>query len=92
MRQLTEAPWPGNVRELENVVLSAALLHTGGVITSFDIPEAADRRAPEITPAILERLLVEHEGRLAPVAEELNVTVRTVQRYLVRFGLSRRER
>jgi two-component system response regulator PilR (NtrC family) len=40
MTRLTHHSWPGNVRELENVIERAAIVATGRVITTADLPES----------------------------------------------------
>jgi two-component system response regulator HydG len=45
--------WPGNVRELENVVERAAIVATGRVITTADLPESFQSGSPgRIEPTI----------------------------------------
>ncbi len=38
MECLTAYPWPGNVRELENVLMKAAVVERGGMITAGSLP------------------------------------------------------
>ena len=97
MMQLLEAPWPGNVRELRNTLRRALVLANDGVIENFrlDLPthEAEPRsdRTRENGVDALVDVLNRHEGRLGSVADELGVSVRTVQRRMKESGLRLRD-
>jgi DNA-binding NtrC family response regulator len=94
--------WPGNVRELEKVVREAVLLGGTGLIGLEHLPapltgrflRPADatqprRRSPRTAPSEveLERLLEEHEGRVADVARLLDRNWSVVWRWMKRYQL-----
>lgn len=92
LAQLMAHPWPGNIRELEHAV-ERTLMHGGkGSIERFDLDEGR-RSAPPSSgdqaadATLLTESLTRHRGRLGPVAEELDVSVRTVQRRMKELGL-----
>jgi DNA-binding NtrC family response regulator len=90
LRQLREWPWPGNVRELEHAVQRTLVQADGDAIEAFDLAaEALDAgdAASSVDARVLEELLARHAGRLGPVAAELGVSVRTVQRRIKDCGL-----
>jgi len=90
--QLMAAPWPGNVRELEHVVQRTVLRCEAGLIARFEMGPGGAEAPPrgKVAREELVALLVRHRGRLGPVAEALRVSVRTVQRHMVEYGLTRR--
>ncbi len=88
--------WPGNVRELRHVVERTLLCSRHAhVIQSFDLGNLAEPIQSKFQPggsrADLADLLARHQGRLGPVADEMNVSIRTVQRRMKDFGLNLRE-
>jgi len=93
LASLLAYPWPGNVRELEHVV-QRTLLHRGpGPLHGFDLGREGDAPEPCPDPSAetLAALLEHWRGRLGPVARELGVSVRTVQRRIKRLGIRREE-
>lgn len=94
MRELLEWSWPGNVRELQHVV-ERTLVHAGpGPLEHFKLgsaPGVSWSARETITCERLQRLLRHHGGRLRCVAENLGVSVRTVQRRMKEFGLNGRD-
>jgi transcriptional regulator with GAF, ATPase, and Fis domain len=90
MRQLREWPWPGNVRELRHAVQRTLVQSEGDVITGFDLAfddVGGNGEDTSLDARLLEEALLRHGGRLAPVAAELGVSVRTVQRRIKDCGL-----
>jgi transcriptional regulator with PAS, ATPase and Fis domain len=97
MQQLLEAPWPGNVRELRNTLRRALVLANDGVIDQFRLDSTiretrlgADHLRENGADALVD-VLNRHKGRLGPVAGELGVSVRTVQRRMKESGLRLRD-
>jgi transcriptional regulator with PAS, ATPase and Fis domain len=97
MRQLIEAPWPGNVRELRNTLRRALVLANDGVIERFRLDptiretKLGVRHARENGVDALVDVLNRHNGRLGAVADELGVSIRTVQRRMRDCGLRLRD-
>jgi len=97
MAELLHAPWSGNVRELKNVLRRSLVMSSGGVIERLEsIPYpcggnlAAVRNQCEPAGKLIDAL-VRNKGRLEAVAQELEVSVRTVQRRLKESGLRLRD-
>jgi transcriptional regulator with PAS, ATPase and Fis domain len=97
MQQLLDAPWPGNVRQLRNTLRRALVLANDGVIEKFRFDPTV--RATETGPqhargngvdALVDGLY-RHRGRLGAVADELGVSIRTVQRRMKESGLRLRD-
>jgi transcriptional regulator with PAS, ATPase and Fis domain len=95
--QLLSAPWMGNVRELRNALQRTLARSYSDRIEGFALDE---RRSPRewlrptrsaLTCAELVRLLLQHHGRLSPVAADLGVSVRTVQRRIKEYDLALRD-
>jgi transcriptional regulator of acetoin/glycerol metabolism len=91
--------WPGNVRELRNVLLRAAHVAAGMVITPTDLPQdfvaAAERthavpsgslRTTELT--LIRQALADADGNLAQAAAQLGIHRVTLYRKVKRYGLS----
>ncbi len=97
MAQLLEAPWLGNVRELWNTLRRALVLANDGVIEKFRLdPPAYETgagadRGRENGVGELVDVLNRHKGRLGSVADELGVSIRTVQRRMKGSGLRLRD-
>ncbi|MBP5319724.1 MAG: sigma-54-dependent Fis family transcriptional regulator, partial [Kiritimatiellae bacterium] len=87
--------WPGNVRQLRNVVESAVLLSTDGILTA-DSLSLPGRTRPAASPdglvvpegmtleamerAVLESRLRANNGNRTVTAEQLGLSRRTIQR------------
>lgn len=96
MLDLMTFPWPGNVRELRHTIERTLVQGGTGEIRHFDLETGAEgspvaAEAIGITPFRLSESLARHSGRLAPVAREFGVSVRTIQRRMKDFGLERRD-
>ncbi len=96
---LNRYAWPGNVRELKNVLLRAAHLTTGTVITSTELPQelvsttqerivapAGSLRETELT--LIREALADANGNLAQAAARLGIHRVTLYRKLKRYGLA----
>jgi two-component system nitrogen regulation response regulator GlnG len=92
MGELLAAAWPGNVRELESVIERTVLRCSDEAIHRFELlPPTSDAQgSSELTRDRLASLLARHRGRLGPVAADLRVSIRTVQRHLAHHRLARR--
>ena len=98
MAELLHAPWPGNVRELKNVLRrSLVMAGGGGVIERLESdPRSCEQhliatRSQCTTAGRLIGLLTRNKGHIEAVAQELNVSVRTVQRRMKESGLRLRD-
>jgi two-component system response regulator PilR (NtrC family) len=97
MTKLVSASWPGNVRELRNTLRRALALCNNGFIKESDLvlnSLGSEVESPCPLRSHLEELvdaLNRSRGRLAPVAEELGVSIRTVQRRMKESGLRLRD-
>jgi len=95
--------WPGNVRELKNLLENLVLTTTGPEITVAHLPErlrlpgSADREPEPFRPGMsmkeaereLIRRTLEHvRGNRTHAARMLRIGIRTLQRKIVRYGLS----
>ncbi len=96
---LNHYAWPGNVRELKNVLLRAAHLVVGTVITpaelSQEIVTAARESAAAPTGslrktelALIRQALAEANGNFAQAAARLGIHRVTLYRKLKRYGLA----
>jgi transcriptional regulator with PAS, ATPase and Fis domain len=96
---LNRYAWPGNVRELKNVLLRAAHLTTGTMITSTELPQelvsttqerivapAGSLRETELT--LIREALADANGNLAQAAARLGIHRVTLYRKLKRYGLA----
>jgi two-component system response regulator HydG len=92
--------WPGNVRELENAMERAVVLCSGALVDEPDLPfERATEmhgglRIPGATMAQLERhailkTLEAADGSTSRAAEQLGISVRTIQYRLHQYGMAR---
>ena len=52
MNRLKHADWPGNVRQLRNVIETAVILATTGVIHLWDLPPEIQASPPALPPAL----------------------------------------
>jgi DNA-binding NtrC family response regulator len=97
MQQLLDAPWPGNVRELRNTLRRALVLVNDGVIENFRFNPTirttgtGPQHPRENGVDALVDGLNRHRGRLGAVADELGVSIRTVQRRMKESGLRLRD-
>jgi transcriptional regulator with PAS, ATPase and Fis domain len=93
MTQLLQLPWPGNVRELKNVLHRSLVMSNGKVIDRLECDLAnIKRNHANLTksPDPVQRLinsLTQNKGRIEAVANEFNVSVRTIQRRMKESGL-----
>ncbi len=88
--------WPGNVRELRHTVVRTLVWRDDAVIHHFDLPvkskgESSEATIDRICLDKLTSLLTLYRGRQKPVATELGVSVRTLQRRMVEFNLRTRD-
>ncbi len=90
--------WPGNVRELEHVVTRTLMWCDDFEIDMFDVRTKDRPGEGNGTAGRLQlqwrqaaRVLRTHSGRLAPSAEELGVSVRTLQRRMRELGMNARD-
>lgn len=99
--RLEEYDWPGNVRQLRNVLESAVVTATREVIDVADLPEPIRQArsgawrsallAPDVTLAELEREAIRTaldrcQGARIEAAEQLGISVRTLQRKIKEYG------
>ena len=95
--QLLESyDWPGNIRELENVIERTIILTLGDEISEFDLPEEINikyhqanndnilegKTMEEIELMAINRSLKKHKGDKKKVAEDLQISLRTIYRKL----------
>ncbi len=91
--------WPGNVRQLRNAIESAVIMANGSTLTAEDLrvesgpPPATGAEIPDgLTLAELEKQAItgalrRNQGNRTLSAEELGISVRTVQRKIKEHGL-----
>jgi DNA-binding NtrC family response regulator len=106
LRILEQYSWPGNVRELRNVLEQIIVLSGREVIDVEDLPpeirQAARSEEDEIAirpgtslraaeKALILRTMEEFGGNRARVAAVLGISLRTLQRKLKEYGLTRTE-
>jgi transcriptional regulator with PAS, ATPase and Fis domain len=97
---LSRHAWPGNVRELKNVLLRAAHLAAGDVLTPAELPEELHRA--EASPAsppgcsmrerereLIEQALADTQGNVKAAAARLGLHRATLHRKIKRCGLRR---
>lgn len=95
---LNRYAWPGNVRELKNVLLRAAHLVVGTVITPAELPQEIVTAARESAAAptgslrktelaLIRQALADANGNLAQAAARLGIHRVTLYRKLKRYGL-----
>jgi transcriptional regulator of acetoin/glycerol metabolism len=94
---LGDYSWPGNVRELRNVLLRAAHVATGTVLTPDDFPREMREAGPGNTvPAgslrdseltLIRQALADAHGNIAEAAVRLGIHRVTLYRKLKRHGL-----
>jgi transcriptional regulator with PAS, ATPase and Fis domain len=97
MTKLISAPWPGNVRELKNTMRRALALCNDELINEADLmlntmgTSTPASQPPRSSLEELVDVLNRAKGQLGPVAEELGVSVRTIQRRMKDAGLRLKE-
>jgi DNA-binding NtrC family response regulator len=101
LRFLEQHPWPGNVRQLRNCLESMVVLARNETITMDDLPTTLDSvnqpseeleipahtTLEELERAAVEQTLDRFEGNRTHAAEELGISVRTLQRRLKDWGI-----
>jgi transcriptional regulator with PAS, ATPase and Fis domain len=98
LQHLRQYSWPGNIRELRNVLLRAAHIVTGSVISSAALPEEIASEAQENQTvsvgslretelALIRQALGEANGNLAQAAARLGIHRVTLYRKMKRYGL-----
>jgi DNA-binding NtrC family response regulator len=92
--------WPGNVRELKNVLLRAAHLAAGDVLTPAELPQELHRTATPPAPppcssvreterALIEQALADTQGNVRAAAARLGLHRATLHRKIKQWGLRR---
>ena len=102
MERLVRYAWPGNVRELRNVIERLQILHQGEVVQVTELPAELGRaeRVPEVSDNVLtplheverrhiERVLAATGWNKARAARVLEVDVKTLNKKIRDFGLTR---
>jgi transcriptional regulator with PAS, ATPase and Fis domain len=91
---LSRYAWPGNVRELKNVLLRAAHLAAGDVLTAAELPEGlrGGGTVPCSSVRAMERELIEQalaatQGNVRAAAARLGLHRATLHRKLKQWGL-----
>lgn len=93
LQSLRQYAWPGNVRELENVLERAVIVSADGIIRVEDLPfktiEAPvyDRTLAEIEKQAILSALQENQGHQRKTADQLGISLRTLQYRLREYGL-----
>ncbi len=90
--------WPGNVRELQNAIERALIVARENVIRAGDLPlvapdpaAAAPRTLAEIERAAIMQALEHNGGERKATAEQLGMSLRTLQYRLKEYGLISRD-
>jgi DNA-binding NtrC family response regulator len=92
--------WPGNVRELQNAIERALIIARSEEITAGDLPVQIPRASSQVdsgrTLAEIERAAILNAlefngGDRRRTAEQLNISLRTLQYRLKEYGLTGRE-
>jgi transcriptional regulator with PAS, ATPase and Fis domain len=98
---LSRHAWPGNVRELKNVLLRAAHLAAGDVLTPAELPEelrgaktppanCPHRSVQEMERDLIEQALADTRGNVRAAAARLGLHRATLHRKIKKWGLRRR--
>jgi DNA-binding NtrC family response regulator len=99
-RDLVEYDWPGNVRELENAIERAMIVARSEVIRPEDLPLQLDARSmktasprtlADIEKEAILKALANNDGDRRATAEELGMSLRTLQYRLKEYGLVGRD-
>jgi DNA-binding NtrC family response regulator len=102
MALLEKYDWPGNVRQLRNAIEAGVVMARGSVLTAADIrleaiegstvrgegfvvPEGMNYA--QLEKEILQQLLQRHHGNRTLVADQLQVSRRTIQRKIKEYQL-----
>ena len=89
-------PWPGNVRELENKVRRAFIMANGRLIEPPDLELELNAEAVPLTlreirenaeAAAVSRAMRLYEGKIAKVAEVLDVSRPTIYHFMKKYGI-----
>jgi DNA-binding NtrC family response regulator len=93
LAQLQAHDWPGNVRELKHAVARTLAWGPGASISSFDLSSpmriaSTTNNRHEVGWNEIATLLTRHRGRLAPAAQALDISVRTLQRRMRDLGMN----
>jgi transcriptional regulator with PAS, ATPase and Fis domain len=81
-KMLKEYNWPGNIRELKNVLHRATILSRGVV--------KSDSLGIELFSESLETVLIKNNGNRKLSADELGISIRTLQYRIKKEGLGRK--
>jgi len=86
--------WPGNVRELENMMERVAILSEGEVqVENLPLPPGEPSERParwkEIEKEAILEALRRHGGNRTRAAQELGISLRTLQYRLKQYGINR---
>jgi DNA-binding NtrC family response regulator len=96
-RILYQYSWPGNVRELQNAIERALIIAGGPLLHARDLPLLApDQKAEISTPITLAEIekkailaaLERNGGERQATAEQLGISLRTLQYRLKEYGLA----
>ncbi|MBW2272140.1 MAG: sigma-54-dependent Fis family transcriptional regulator [Deltaproteobacteria bacterium] len=96
LKQLMAYPWPGNVRELKHTVERTLAHRATGPIGRFELRSrwmepALGIVGARITLQSLIDALERQSGQVGEVAQEFDVSVRTIQRRMAKLGLRLRD-
>jgi transcriptional regulator with PAS, ATPase and Fis domain len=97
MDRILHYPWPGNIRELEHAIRRACLAATGPRLIVEDLPSSVRHGTPDRDARPLRegerdhilKALERHHGDRVRTAEELRISLSTLNRKLRRYGGSR---
>jgi len=96
-RILYQHSWPGNVRELQNAIERALIISDGPILKAQDLPLPVSQQTTELSApktlagieknAILAALEL-NSGERQATAEQLGISLRTLQYRLKEYGLA----